>query len=43
MTDDEIMRSRTSYWGLVTRTDALVGQLLDALRRNGFEDNTMVI
>ena len=43
MTDDEIMRSRTAYWGLVTRTDALVGQLLEALRRNGFEDNTMVI
>jgi choline-sulfatase len=43
VTDDEIMRSRTAYWGLVTRTDALVGQLLEALRRNGFEDNTMVI
>ena len=37
------MRSRTAYWGLVTRTDALVGQLLEALRENGFEDNTMVI
>ena len=43
VTDDEIMRSRTAYWGLVTRTDALVGQVLEALRRNGFEDNTMVI
>ena len=43
VTEDEIMRSRTAYWGLVTRTDALVGQVLDALRRNGFEDNTMVI
>ena len=43
VTDDEIMRSRTAYWGLVTRTDALVGQILDALRRNGFGDNTMVI
>ncbi len=43
VTEDEIMRSRTAYWALVTQTDAMVGQMLDALRRNGFEDNTLVI
>ena len=37
------MRCRTAYWALVTRTDALIGEMLDALRRNGFEDNTLVI
>ena len=41
--DDEIMRCRIAYWALVTRTDALIGEMLEALRRNGFEDNTMVV
>ena len=43
VSDEEIMRCRTAYWALVTRTDALIGDMLDALRRNGFEDNTLVI
>ena len=43
VTEDEIMRCRIAYWALVTRTDALIGEMLDALRRNGFEDNTMVV
>ena len=37
------MRCRTAYWALVTRTDALIGEMLDALRRNGFENDTLVI
>ena len=43
VTDDEIMRCRIAYWALVTRTDALIGEMLEALRSNGFEDNTMVV
>ena len=37
------MRCRTAYWALVTRTDALIGEMLDALRQNGFENDTLVI
>ena len=43
VSEEEIMRCRTAYWALVTRTDALIGEMLDALRQNGFEDNTLVI
>lgn len=42
-TDDEIMRSRTAYWALVDRMDAMIGQILDTLEANGLADNTLVI
>ena len=40
---DQIQRARTSYWALVYRMDVMIGQILDALRENGFEENTLVI
>ncbi len=42
-TDDEIMRSRTAYWALVDRMDAMIGQILEALEANGLAENTLVV
>jgi choline-sulfatase len=41
--EDEILRARTAYWALVTCMDRLIGQILEALRANGLEDNTLVV
>lgn len=41
--DEEIHRARVAYWALVYRMDVMIGQILDALRENGFEDDTLVI
>jgi len=40
---DEIVRARTAYYGLVTALDRLIGQILDALRANDLEDDTLVL
>ncbi len=39
----DVQRARTAYYGLVRRADALFGQVLDALRRRGLLENTLVI
>ena len=39
----EIHRARVAYWALVYRMDVMIGQILDALKLNGFEENTLVI
>jgi len=41
--DEEILRARTAYWALVTRMDHLIGLILQALRANDLEENTLVI
>ncbi len=41
--DEEILRARTAYWALVTCMDRLIGQILQALRANGLEDNTLIV
>ncbi len=41
--DDEMLRARTAYWALVTRLDALIGQILDAIEKAGLTDETMVV
>lgn len=38
-----VARARTAYWALVSRMDAMIGQILDALDANGFADNTLVV
>jgi choline-sulfatase len=38
-----VMRARTAYYALVTRLDTLVGQILETLRVNGLEDDTLVV
>ncbi len=43
VSDEEILRSRAAYWGLVHRVDIMVGQILDALAANGFADNTLIV
>lgn len=39
----EVRRARAAYAGLVYRTDAMIGQILDALRVNGLDENTLII
>jgi choline-sulfatase len=39
----ETIRARTAYYGLVHRLDALIGQIFDALRANGLEENTLIV
>jgi len=43
VTQDEIRRARAAYWGLVTRLDALIGDILSALDRNGLAHNTLIL
>ena len=43
VSDEEVLRARTAYWALVTRLDMMIGEILDALRRNGLADETLVI
>ena len=42
-TDEQIMRARAAYYGLVTYLDDKIGRLLDALENNGLAENTVVI
>ena len=39
----EARRSRAAYWGLVERTDAMIGQILAALAANDLERDTLVV
>jgi choline-sulfatase len=39
----DVVRARTAYYGLVTRTDALVGRVLDALDAAGLSETTLVV
>ena len=43
VTEDEILRARTAYWGLVTRMDIMIGEILTALRQNGLDQNTVIL
>ena len=43
VTEAEILRARTAYWALVTRMDKLIGQILDVLRKNNLDQNTLII
>lgn len=42
-TEEETRRSRSAYWGMVTRMDAMIGDILLALERNGLADDTLVV
>jgi choline-sulfatase len=39
---EEVDRSRTAYWALVDRLDAMIGQILRALEENGLAGDTLV-
>ena len=43
VSNEEIKRARTAYWALVTRMDALIGDIIDALRKNDLTDNTIIL
>ena len=43
MNDDDVRRARVAYAGLVYRTDAMIGQILEALAANQLDDNTMIV
>lgn len=40
---DAVIRARTAYYGLVTRTDILVGRVLDSLEAAGLAGETLVV
>ena len=42
-TEEQTRRGRAAYYGLVTFADERIGQVLDALERNGLADNTVVV
>jgi len=42
-TDDELMRARAAYYGMVTYLDAKIGRILDALEEEGLAGDTLVI
>lgn len=42
-TDDELMRARAAYYGMVTYLDAKIGRILDALEEHNLAGNTLVI
>ncbi len=41
--EDEILRARAAYWGLVDRMDQMIGQILGALEQNDLLDNTLIV
>ena len=41
--DQEVLRSRTAYWALVTCVDSMIGEIIDALDRNGLAQNTAIV
>lgn len=43
VSDEETLRSRAAYWGLVHRVDVLVGEVLAALDANGLTENTLIV
>jgi len=43
VTAEETLRARAAYYGLVTRLDTLIGNVLETLKRLGFAENTLTV
>ena len=43
VSEEETRRARAAYWALVHRMDALIGQIIAALRENDLEENTLIL
>jgi len=43
ISEDDVVRTRTAYYGLVTFTDRMVGHLLSALERHGLVKDSLVL
>ncbi len=41
--DEEVLRARTAYWALVARMDVMIGEILEALRKNDLAENTVIL
>ncbi len=41
--EEDALRARAAYWGLVTRVDAMLGEIMSALEENGLAENTLVV
>ena len=41
--EESVMRARAAYWALVERLDTNIGLILEALRRNGLDENTIIV
>jgi len=39
----QMLRARAAYWGLVTRLDRMIGEVLDALEQIGLREQTLVV
>lgn len=42
-TEEDWKRLIARYWGLVSQVDSALGRILDALKENGLDDNTIVV
>lgn len=42
-TPDEMLHTRTAYYGMVDALDGMIGSVLDALEKSGLADNTIVV
>ncbi|MFN8523274.1 MAG: sulfatase-like hydrolase/transferase [Chloroflexota bacterium] len=42
-TEEQVRRGRAAYYGLVTFADERIGEVVDALHRNGLDENTVVV
>jgi choline-sulfatase len=40
---DDVLRARAAYWGLVTRLDILIGQVVDRLEALGLAEDTLIV
>lgn len=43
VSEAEILRARTAYWALCDRLDKLLGQILNALRDNDLDQDTLIV
>ena len=43
VTEDEMLRARSAYWGLVTSVDAMIGRIIQAVHDNDLSDNTIIV
>ncbi|MCH2205862.1 MAG: sulfatase-like hydrolase/transferase [Lentisphaerales bacterium] len=43
VSDEEILRSKTAYYALVTAMDRMIGDIFDQLDKNGLLENTLIV
>jgi len=43
VSQEETLRARAAYWGMVADMDAMIGRILDAIHDNDLDDNLLVV